>query len=101
LVPEIKACAIWRLGELDILKPRVVCCLGAVAGKAVLGRDVKMTIERGQWLPFVLPIEGMENSQVILTYHPAYILRQEGEAYDRIREQAAADFPAIASVLGD
>jgi uracil-DNA glycosylase len=99
LVPEIKACAIWRLGELDIIKPRVVCCLGAVAAKAIVGRDVKMTLERGQWLPFGPPIEGMEDSAVIVSYHPAYILRQEGEAYDRVRAQAAADFAAIAARL--
>jgi uracil-DNA glycosylase family protein len=99
LVPEIKACAIWRLGELDIIKPRVVCCLGAVAAKAIVGRDVKMTVERGQWLPFGIPIEGMEQTEVIATYHPAYILRQEGEAYDRVRAQSAADFAAIAAKL--
>lgn len=98
-VPEIKACAIWRTGELEILKPPVVCCLGAVAAKAIVGRDVKMTMERGQWLPFGLPIEGMEKTEVIVTYHPAYILRQEGEAYDRIRQQAAADFAMMASRL--
>jgi uracil-DNA glycosylase len=99
LVPEIKACAIWRLGELDIIKPRVVCCLGAVAAKAIVGRDVKMTQERGQWLPFSLSIKGMEQTEVIATYHPAYILRQEGEAYDRVRAQADADFAAIAAKL--
>jgi uracil-DNA glycosylase len=98
-VPEIKACAIWRTGELDIIKPRVVCCLGAVAAKAMMGRDVKMTVERGQWFPFPMPIEGMEHSEITVTYHPSYIMRQEGEAYDRIRAQADADFGAIASKL--
>ncbi len=98
-VPEIKACAIWRTGELDIIKPQIVCCLGAVAAKAIMGRDVKMTEERGQWLPFVLPIPGMEDSEVIVTYHPSYVMRQEGEAYGRIKGQAAADFAAIAARL--
>ena len=98
-VPEIKACAIWRMGELDIIKPRVVVCLGAVAAKAIMGRDVKMTTERGQWFPFAMPITGMEHSEVTVTYHPSYIMRQEGEAYDRIRAQSDADFAAIASKL--
>lgn len=99
-VPEIKACAIWRSGELDIIKPLVVCCLGAVAAKAIMGREVKMTVERGRWLPFELPIEGMQESLVMITYHPSYIIRQEGEAYERVRAQAAADFEAIAMKLG-
>jgi DNA polymerase len=99
LAPEIKACAIWRTGELEIIKPQLICCLGSVAGKAILGRDVKMTVERGQWLPFTLPVAGMESTEVMLTYHPSYIMRQLDEAYDRIRAQAAADFAIIASKL--
>lgn len=99
LVPEIKACTLWRTGELDIIKPQIVCCLGAVAARVIMGRDVKMTVERGQWLPFPLPIEGMEKSQVVVTYHPSYIMRQEGEALERIRGQSAADFGAIAARL--
>src|SRR3954447_846371 len=98
-VPEIQACTIWRVGELDIIKPKIVCCLGAVAAKAIVGRDVKMTMERGQWLPFALPIEGMEHSEVMVTYHPSYVMRQQGEAYDRIREQSVADFTLIAARL--
>ncbi|MDQ6693309.1 MAG: uracil-DNA glycosylase [Chloroflexota bacterium] len=98
-VPEIKACTIWRAGELDIIKPRIVCCLGSVAARAIAGRDVRMTEERGSWLPFSLPIEGMENSELIMTYHPSYIMRQQGEAYDRIRGQAVADFGIIAAKL--
>lgn len=99
LTPEIKACNIWRTGEIDIIKPRIICCLGAVAAKAVMGRDVRMTAERGQWFSYPRSIEGMEDSEVIVSYHPSYIMRQEGEAYDRIREQSDADFAAIASKL--
>jgi len=41
----------------------------------------------------------MEMTEVIVTYHPCYTMRQEGEAYDRIKGQAAADFAAIAARL--
>jgi DNA polymerase len=99
LAPEIKACNIWRTGELEIIKPRIICCLGAVAAKAIMGRDVRMTVERGQWSPYLGPVEGLEESEVTITYHPSYIMRQEGEAYDRIRAQSDADFAAIASKL--
>lgn len=81
------------------MKPQIVCCLGAVAAKAIMGRDFKMTLERGQWLPFPLPVQGMEKSEVLVTYHPSYIMRQEGEALERIRGQSAADFGAIAARL--
>jgi uracil-DNA glycosylase len=41
----------------------------------------------------------MEESEVTVSYHPSYIMRQEGEAYDRIRAQSDADFAAIAARL--
>jgi uracil-DNA glycosylase len=99
LMPEIKACNIWRTGEVEIIKPKIICCLGAVAAKAIMGRDVRMTVERGQWFPYPGPVEGMDDSEVIVTYHPSYIMRQEGEAYDRIRAQSDADFAAIVEKL--
>lgn len=99
LTPEINACNIWRTGELAILQPRIVCCLGAVSAKAIMGRAVKMTMERGQWFPFPGGVAGMEKSEVIVTYHPSYIMRQVGEAYDRIRAQSDADFATIADKL--
>lgn len=96
---EIRACKIWRTGEIEIIKPRIICCLGAVASKAIMGRDVRMTAERGQWFPYPVATEGMEESEVIISYHPSYIMRQVGEAYDRIREQSDADFAMIAAKL--
>jgi DNA polymerase len=99
LTPEIRACNIWRTGEIELIKPRIICCLGAVAAKAVMGRDVRMTAERGQWFSYPGLIEGMEKSEVMVSYHPSYIMRQIGEAYDRIREQSDADFAAIAGKL--
>jgi DNA polymerase len=92
-VDEIRACAIWRTGELDLLRPAIICCLGATAAKTILGREVKMTKERGQWLA------GPEGATIILTYHPSYVMRQVGEAYDRIRGEALSDLQAIAARL--
>ncbi len=55
--------------ELGIIEPRSVVCLGATAASAVLGRSVKISKERGQW------VEGPEGTRVLTTYHPAYLLR--------------------------
>lgn len=99
LTPEINACNIWRTGELAIIKPRIVCCLGAVAAKVIMGRAVRMTVERGQWFPYQGSLAGMEQSEVIVTYHPSYIMRQQGEAYDRIRAQVDADFGMMVEKL--
>ena len=55
--------------ELEIIQPRSVVCLGATAAAAVLGRTVKISKERGEW------VDGPEGSRVLSTYHPAYLLR--------------------------
>jgi DNA polymerase len=92
-VDEIRACAIWRTGEMEILHPEIICCLGATAAKTILGREVKMTKERGQWL------EGPDGTAIILTYHPSYVMRQVGAAYDAIKGESLADLQAIAARL--
>ncbi len=59
----------WLERELEILRPRSIVCLGSTAAAALLGRTVKISKERGQWL------EGPVATRVLTTYHPAYLLR--------------------------
>lgn len=69
---EIEACQRWLLAEIDIVKPVCIVCLGATAGRAVLGHTVRIGTLRGEWQN--LP-EAPE-CRVGLTYHPAFVLRQ-------------------------
>ena len=39
-----------------MIKPEVQVCLGATAAKALLGRDFRVTIQRGQVLPSNWPL---------------------------------------------
>ncbi|MGA7670699.1 MAG: uracil-DNA glycosylase [Nitrolancea sp.] len=78
--------------ELSIIKPKSVVCLGATAAAAVLGRSVKISNERGEW------VEGPEGFRVLTTYHPAYLLRpfkDRDEKYqqlvDDLRKAAKSD----------
>ncbi len=78
--------------ELSIIKPKSVVCLGATAAAAVLGRSVKISNERGEW------VEGPEGIRVLTTYHPAYLLRpfkDRDEKYqqlvDDLRKAAKSD----------
>lgn len=68
-VAEIHACHGWLEAELRIVAPRVVVCLGATAGRAVLGRDFKMTRDRG------VVFETPWAEHVVATYHPSAVLR--------------------------
>ena len=78
---EIAACRPWLEAELDVVRPEVVVCLGATAAQALLGRDVRVTRDRGRPLPFELaPL-------ALATVHPSSILRAPDDE-SRRRERA-------------
>ena len=78
---EIKACAKWLDGELTLVQPIVILCMGAPAAKVLIRRSFRITEERGIWFtdteyaPFTMA-----------TFNPAYILRQEGEDFTAMRQ---------------
>jgi len=91
---EIRACLPWLHAELQVLRPRVLVCLGATAAQALLGRDFRVTTQRGK----VLRSELAE--YVVATVHPSSILRQQ-TSEDRERELHAliADLRVVAGLL--
>jgi DNA polymerase len=79
---EIAACLPWLRLEIELVRPKVIVCLGATAGQALFGNRFSVTRERGRFLasplaPFVLA-----------TLHPSALLRirehdARREAFDR------------------
>lgn len=65
---EIETCSPYLLRQLDVIKPQVIVCLGAVAAKALLGVNTSMSKLRQQWFEF-------RSAKLLATYHPAYCLR--------------------------
>ena len=47
---EVAACLPWLRAELQTVQPRVLVCLGATAAQALFGRQLRITVSRGQWL---------------------------------------------------
>jgi DNA polymerase len=68
---EIAACRPWLDAELAVLKPRVLVCLGATAAQALLGRDFRVSRQRGELVDSPLA------PNAIATVHPSSILRAE------------------------
>ena len=66
---EVDACHQWLEREMETVKPRLVVCLGATAGKALLGPGFRITQQRGQ----VITREGFPD--LLATYHPSFLLR--------------------------
>jgi uracil-DNA glycosylase len=58
--------------EIEIIKPKIICTLGATATQALLGEDTKITKARGVFFEF-------KGTLVLPTYHPAYLLRNPAE----------------------
>ncbi len=83
------ACAPWLEAELALVDPDVVVCLGSVAAKSLLGKDFKVTKERGVVIERELVHGPMS---FVATVHPSAILRRKGA--DR-----ATDFGAFVADL--
>jgi uracil-DNA glycosylase family 4 len=65
---EINTCIPFLKQQLHIIKPKVICALGRVAGLALLGESFRITQERGNW-------HTLGGTPLMPTYHPAYLLR--------------------------
>ncbi|AEE47645.1 UdgX family uracil-DNA binding protein [Cellulomonas fimi] len=90
-VAHIRACLPWLEAELAAVRPRVVVALGATAARAVLGHDVTVGDVRGQVL------DGPAGVRVVVTAHPAAILRLRDRAD---REEARAALVADLTTAG-
>lgn len=88
-VGHITACRPWLEAELEAVRPAVVVCLGATAGRAVLGRPVRVGAERGILMP---DPAGLAGAGILLTTHPSALLRLRN-AEDR--------GPAFAQLVAD
>lgn len=87
---EIAACMPWLRMEIELVRPKVIVCLGATAGQALFGSRFSVTRERGRFLashhaPFVLA-----------TRHPSALLRiRETDARRDAFEHFVADLALI------
>jgi uracil-DNA glycosylase family protein len=91
---ELAACRPWLDAELAVLKPKVLVALGATAAQALLGRQFRVTKQRG------VPVESDLAPNVLATVHPSSILRQETEE-DRAAAMKGlvADLKVVAKLL--
>jgi uracil-DNA glycosylase family protein len=91
---EIAACRPWLDSELAVVRPDVLVCLGATAAKALLGRQVRVTRDRGRFLETDLA------PAVTVTVHPSSILRIDDDAERReARRKLTADLLKVAKRL--
>jgi uracil-DNA glycosylase len=75
LPEETANCRGYFERQLEIIRPEIVCCLGAVASQALLSTDRPIGKLRKQWHDY-------RGIAVICTYHPAYLLRNPSAKTD-------------------
>ncbi|HET7883157.1 MAG TPA: UdgX family uracil-DNA binding protein, partial [Acetobacteraceae bacterium] len=93
--PEIQACRFWLDVELVRLQPKLVVAMGGTAARAVLGRPVTITRERGR------PVEMPDGRAAFVTVHPSFILRvPDEEAREREYRALVADLKKVAALIG-
>jgi DNA polymerase len=93
---EIGACRPWLETEIALVQPRVLVCLGATAAQALLGKQFKVSRQRGEIVPSTLaPV-------VTATVHPSSILRAPDEATRREEMRLfVADLRRVAAAASD
>jgi DNA polymerase len=89
---EVAACRPWLEGEAAAVKPKAIVALGATAARAVTGRTVAITRERGQ------PLESDLAPVVVATFHPSAVLRAQ-DRRDELQAALTEDLRIVAKHL--
>ncbi len=73
---EMQTCRPYLVEQIDIIQPRVLVALGAVAVEGLLGMRGTMRELRGRWHTY-------NGIPLMITYHPAYLLRNQAPSEKR------------------
>ena len=68
---EMQSCLPYLRKEIEIINPKLIVCLGSTALEGILGKSLPVSKHRGEIIDYPFKRE----IKVLLTYHPAYILR--------------------------
>jgi len=88
---EVIACHPWLEAELELLEPKVVVCLGATAAQSLLGKDFRVSTQRGKVMkPWgATPV-------VIATVHPSSVLRAPAPERAKAEKEFFRDVKKVA-----
>jgi DNA polymerase len=73
---EMQTCRPYLIEQIDIIRPKVIVALGAVAVEGLLGTRAPMRELRGRW-------DSFGGTPLMVTYHPAYLLRNQSPSEKR------------------
>ncbi len=85
---EAELCLPYLRRQIELIGPDVILCVGRIAAQRLLGGDEALARMRGR-------IHQLDSIPVVVTYHPAYLLRAPGE-----KRKSWADLKLAMGVLG-
>lgn len=85
---EMAGCIPYLKRQIAVIRPKLIVCLGATAARGLVQEKLPIGKARGHWREF-------EGIPVMLTFHPAYLLRDP-----RKKVEAWADLKAVLARLG-
>ncbi len=92
---EMENCRSFLDEQIATVSPKIILALGSPAAKSFLGRDFQITRMRGRW--YVGPNE----TPLMVTFHPAYILRQTGGEIEGVKRLVWSDLKAVRAKLDE
>lgn len=66
---EKLACQTYLMGQISIVKPKIILLCGSTAAQTFIKQDFKISTIRGKWLNI------FDNIEVMAIFHPSYLLR--------------------------
>ncbi len=92
---EMDNCRPFLEEQIAIVEPDVILALGSPAAKWFLGSDFQITRMRGRWYI------GPRDTPLMVTFHPAYILRQTGGQIEGVKRLVWDDLKAVRAKLDE
>lgn len=85
---ECETCSPFLMRQIEVIGPKAIVALGAVAAKTLLAVNAPMSELRGCWYDF-------RGTKLVVTYHPAFLLRDP-----RQKQEAWKDLQMVMKELG-
>ena len=85
---ECDTCSPFLMRQIEVIGPKAIVALGAVAAKTLLAVNAPMSQLRGQWYDF-------RGTKLAVTYHPAFLLRDP-----RQKKETWKDLQMVMKELG-
>lgn len=91
---EVNAWSDVLAREVEIVSPKIILCLGAVAASALIHPSFAMNAERGVWF------DSRFGARATATFHPSYVLRTSSQGNDAVLQHFRRDLQAVAKAIG-